>query len=308
MDESEPRIKWTYIGDRRFEEPFMSETLGRCREFEQNDRSRPRITSIEKMAVVAAGVKSLPLSAFIFHISRCGSTLLGQALVQMEENAVLSEPPILDQALRLHLSHKNFAGERQDTLIRDVVKLLASSRNPEERRLIIKTDCWHLLVLDKLTTLYPDVKRIFLYRNPDDVMLSHRKMRGTASVPGMVEEVLSGVGVNPEFPGDLDGYLAGMLGAMMSRMKTAYRPGKDLLLSYHEGNEALISRVLSFLGLEPSPGEMEKIHQRMKRHSKEPSSVFDVQTDRKGPAGAKSYPEIGELFGELNRLNETGKH
>ena len=50
--------------------------------------SQQQRTSIEALSELPPGV---PIAGFIFHMSRCGSTLLSQALAAFESNIVVSE-------------------------------------------------------------------------------------------------------------------------------------------------------------------------------------------------------------------------
>lgn len=87
-----PRVEWRCAAGRRFTEPFFEDTVRRL---------PAHVTSIDE-AVAWAGVHgSLAPRGFVFHGSRCGSTLLSQMLAALPENRVISEPPALDEILRL---------------------------------------------------------------------------------------------------------------------------------------------------------------------------------------------------------------
>src|SRR5258708_37436366 len=72
-----PEIDWCLAGGERFLEPFFGDTLRRlvARPFNKVFRRR---TSIEALEVWADRRPGLVPSGFIFHMSRCGSTLAAQ--------------------------------------------------------------------------------------------------------------------------------------------------------------------------------------------------------------------------------------
>src|SRR5690606_34626620 len=117
-------------------------------------------------------------TAFIFHVSRCGSTLLSQLLDLDEANIVLSEVPLLDQLLRLPETFPGISRAQQETALQATIRLLGQKRTGHEKQLFIKLDSWHVFFAATLRKQYPSVPFILLYRAPDEVFESHRRHRG----------------------------------------------------------------------------------------------------------------------------------
>ena len=90
---------------------------------------------------------------------------------------VLSEVPVLDEWLRSSLAER-------DPLFAATLRLLGQRRFGNEHALFVKTDCWHIFFADRLRRLYPETPFILLYRSPEAVLVSHRKIRGTQMVQG----------------------------------------------------------------------------------------------------------------------------
>src|SRR6187551_105479 len=92
-------FRWIYVGQKRFEESFFSETILNCLSLPQN--TEMPYTTAETLIEKAKSVDGVEPSAFVFHVSRCGSTLLTQMLCIDERFVVLSEASLLDDVLRL---------------------------------------------------------------------------------------------------------------------------------------------------------------------------------------------------------------
>eukprot|EP00542_Grammatophora_oceanica_P006172 CAMPEP_0194065416 /NCGR_PEP_ID=MMETSP0009_2-20130614/85457_1 /TAXON_ID=210454 /ORGANISM="Grammatophora oceanica, Strain CCMP 410" /LENGTH=339 /DNA_ID=CAMNT_0038718257 /DNA_START=74 /DNA_END=1090 /DNA_ORIENTATION=+ len=107
-------------------------------------------------------VHSLKEAGFIYHESRSGSTLAANMITvaDPEANRVYSEP--------LPLSNAAMTGNEK--LVRDVMYMLGRSNNFNEKRVFYKMRS----TLTRHMSLMPqDVPWIFLYRKPEEVILSH---------------------------------------------------------------------------------------------------------------------------------------
>src|SRR5271170_255288 len=95
-------LDWCYTGQRRFTEPFFQDAIDRiCRDY------GVRLFRHQTTAAVArhwvAEHPGLAPSGFIFHMSRCGSTLVSRMLAALPQNRVLSEPAALHAVIRAAL-------------------------------------------------------------------------------------------------------------------------------------------------------------------------------------------------------------
>ena len=81
-------VDWFRPGALRPVDPFFHDTLARAFRSPFN-LALWRRTPIEALAALPRG---LAPSGFVFHMSRCGSTLCAQALARDPSNIVLSEP------------------------------------------------------------------------------------------------------------------------------------------------------------------------------------------------------------------------
>ena len=63
----------------------------------------PRRTPVEVLTRWREERPGLAPTGFVFHLSRCGSTLVSQMLAALPQNVVLSEAGPINDALRAHL-------------------------------------------------------------------------------------------------------------------------------------------------------------------------------------------------------------
>ena len=127
-------------------------------------------------------------SGFVFHGSRCGSTLVSGMLASVPQFLVLSEPLPVDDLLRA-----NAAEADKVRWLRSLVSALGRRRHGDERAFVLKLDAWSALDLAIVRHAFPDVPWVFLFRRPVQVLASHFRQRGAHMVPGAIDPELFGL-------------------------------------------------------------------------------------------------------------------
>src|SRR5258708_39765886 len=109
------------------------------------------------MKAWADGLDEIEPAAIIFHISRCGSTLISQLLATSEENVVLAEVPFFDDLLRLPFKEPGISEAMINELFLCAVKYYGQNcAEPKgfvrgsQKRVFIKADRWHLFFYKQL--------------------------------------------------------------------------------------------------------------------------------------------------------------
>jgi hypothetical protein len=113
----------------------------------------------------------------VFHMSRCGSTLVAQMFAALPDSMVVSEPPPLDDVLQISL----LGGA--DTAIAALRAMSAAFGRRGGRPFVLKLDAWHALALPLFRRAFPDTPWVFLYRDPVEVLVSHMRQRGSQMLP-----------------------------------------------------------------------------------------------------------------------------
>jgi hypothetical protein len=215
------------------------------------------------------GIVQVPPSVFIFHVSRCGSTLASQLLAQDRTNIVLSEVPFFDSILR--------AGNSIPVdVLKDAIAFYSPVKN-YRKRLFIKTDSWHIFFYKQLRELYPHTPFILLYRRPDEVVRSQQKRRGMHAIPGLIEPALFGF-ENDVTQINQDVYLGEVLDKYFQAfLQVIEKDPLATLINYNEGPVAMVETIARITDTRISDDEMEKIKSRAMFHAKYPEQVFSEE-------------------------------
>jgi hypothetical protein len=253
-------VKWLDLGDRRMIDPFFDETIQICRCKQKERSSLQSLSSAEFLIEAGKGLDALTPGAFIFHVSRCGSTLLSQVFSQPEENIAIAEAPLLDEILQV--------GDA--SLFKSAVALMGQKRNFKETDYIIKLDSWHIHHYATLREWYPVTPFFFLYRRPDEVIASHAKRRGIHAVPGMLSHSLLKTDAPETFGGDFNRYTAQVLTQYFIQLQSIFglHHPKNLLFDYASGGKSMVAAFSEFTGV-----QMRDIT-RLDYHSKSTQEVF----------------------------------
>ena len=122
--------------------------------------------------------ESVPVSGFIFHMSRCGSTLLGNALASCHDHLSINQPGPLQEGFWAVLTDQWSAlpmranSERYVVVLRHLIRAILRRRRASYLRGFIKFRSWSVLFLNFIRTAFPEVPCLFLYRDPVEVLAS----------------------------------------------------------------------------------------------------------------------------------------
>ncbi len=296
--------QWLYLGNMAFTDPFYEETTSKCRSLETNLHSYKSYTTFEGIKDFSENIPYLEPTAFIFHVSRCGSTLLAQLLALDEQNIVISEAPILDEILR-NVAYKSTLKtvEEIDETIKSCIKLLGKKRSGNEENLFIKLDSWHIFYYQKLRQLYPNTPFIFSYRNPSEVVRSQIKLPGMHASPGIIQIDLFGLNFTESLKLSKPEYISKVLESYFNEyLKIIATEKKCIFVNYNKGLLENFNQIKAFLKLHFSEELTDKITERSKFHSKSPNEIF------RESAISTTIPEyqntVKDLYEKLNGLVE----
>ncbi len=174
------RVDWCWFGERKLVQPFFRDAVDEALRlpFNQAFRRETPLAVLSEWRTPAVAP-----TAFIYHASRCGSTLLSQMLAQLDDHIVISEPPALDSLLRSELE-----SEERRAALRGLLAAYGQRRHGDERALVIKLDAWNIGELALLRECFPETPWLFVYRDPLEIAVSHWRRAGMHMVPGMIGE------------------------------------------------------------------------------------------------------------------------
>lgn len=276
-DDNEYFCRWLDVADKSFDEPFFADTINICRGFSNNNKRLRCISALDVLPEWSPGMHAVEPTAIIFHVSRCGSTLLSQLLSLDPDHIVLSEVPFFDELLRLHYKTSSSDTQEHDKWLQSAIRFYGQKRHGGERHLFIKADCWHIFFYERLRKLYPDTPFVLLYRRPGEVLRSQQKRRGMQSVPGIVEPAIMGLELGEGHPAntDLDLYFSLVLEKILEAFCQVVQKDRNcLLVNYNEGMMPVLQKIGAFARVTLTEPVLEQMQERTRYHGKYPDQVF----------------------------------
>ena len=270
-DGTQMLLDWAHFGSAPFDEPFFESPLRRARQHPVSQLYH-WCTPLGLLADEAPAAAGPVLDGLVLHMSRCGSTLVAQALAAMPGHVVLSEPAPLDALLQFCVTRADIPLATRIALLRGMVAALAAPRTGPVRRRFLKADCWHTGALPLLRAAFPETPWIFLHRDPREVLISHERMPGAQTIPGPQSAML-GIDDPAALPG-LD-FTARVLAATCHKAADHAALGGGLFIDYAELPEAFATRILPHFGIVPDAVETDAIAAALVRDAKEPRKPFD---------------------------------
>jgi len=245
-------------------------------------------------------VRAMEPTGFVFHESRCGSTMIANSLAisNPSEHRVWSEsrPPI---EVILHCQDTvNYSDcDKQQTiqLLRDVIYMMGRTRDPNEKRLFFKIQSIGTQHMNILLEAFPNTPWVYLYRDPVHVMMSHldmpRKerancMRHKSDPHVSVKNILRRFGVN-QFDLSVEEYCAIHLASLDETAYNAYQNHPHgLLVNYNSLPNALIEEVFpNHFNIPITEVEKENILRQSTQYSKQKNpkkgTTFEGDNERK---------------------------
>jgi hypothetical protein len=299
------RVDWCWFGEQRLSRPFFRDDVEQALRLPFNQALR-RETGLDDLLAWQAISPGLAPSAFIFHASRCGSTLLAQMLAGLAPNIVLSEPPPLDRLLRAHYLAPE-AAAHQPRWVAALLSAYGQRRRGDEQRLLIKLDAWNLFEAPFLQALYPQVPRLFLYRDPLEIAVSQLRQPGLQRVPGLLGP--SGLERPDDPPLSPQEHTCRMIGRILQGGLQLCLQLGGVPVNYSELPDALWGRLAPLVGV--NAADLPRLQEVAAFDAKQPSLSFSADSQGKresADAALRAAIErwAGEPYARLERLRLRG--
>ena len=290
-----PVVDWVWIGDTPMDMPFFDDVLRAFRSRPINRLLRVRTS----LGVLSAGAPSDAASpaGLIFHMSRCGSTLLGRMLNSMPGNLVLSEPEPVDAVLRWGKEAGASDGDRL-AVLRAMVSALGRRVSGGSGRLFLKLDCWHAAALKTFREAFPATPWIYLFREPADVIDSHIALPAPHTIPPP-DEAVEGHSRETQ--------IAASITKTHRAILEQWQCGGGLAVDYKSLREGNMARILRHFGLTEDHASRTTCAEVAKFNAKFPDQPFSAQSRKAGapmprPIDAAVCADLATLHGQLLRL------
>lgn len=286
--DARPFVDWCRLGDVRFREPFFEQTIARCLRHPFNLAFRQE-TPIEALGERQAASPGMRPSGLVFHMSRCGSTLVAQMLAALPRCLMISEAPPLDQVLQAEASE-----EQRVEWLRWMMAALGRARHGEEM-FFVKFDAWHVLALPLIARAFPNTPWIFLYRDPVEVLVSQTRERGLQVIPSAMPPARFGLAEEPWLT-KLDEYAARVLGRISAAAWENRGQSRGRFVNFTELPEAVPELLRDWFRVSLSREEDERLRSVARFDAKRPGVFFQTDSAAKQRAASAELKRHAEEF------------
>jgi Aspartyl/Asparaginyl beta-hydroxylase len=267
--DSRPFAEWIFTGDLRLTEPFFADSLTAA-------LHNPFAAFFRREAPLedAAGIDALPLAGFLFHVSRCGSTLATQMFAALDRTVVVAEAPAIDHVIQARLDRPDLSTADHAQWLRWIVAALGQRRSGRETHYIVKLDSWHIHDLPLFRAAFPETPWIFLEREAAEVEASQERSPGMHGAPGAMDprilrmkfEEITSLSRQQWRQRVIEGYL--------QAAEPFRRNPAGLFLNYRDLPGAIWERAASHFGLQLSADERELMCVAAQFDSKNPGIPY----------------------------------
>ena len=292
-----PGLWWMDMSDVSLTEPFFQQTVERAK----TGRSE-RFTEFDVLLQLEKQLDSTPPTGFIFHSSRCGSTLVSNACRSITSSIVISEANAIDKLIARFITDAPEASVKESiysVFLRGVVHALGQRRTGSEQHLFVKFACCSFAQIERIRRIWPRVPWVFLYRDPVETIVSNL----TSVPPWLVDEdrrVLASItGASPAEVAEmkLEELCARTIGSLFS---IAHRAADDnsMLVNYNQLAVPVISSVLRFFKVSPTADEVSAIERGSRVYSKEAAATrtFVADSEAKNQRASDLIREMAETW------------
>jgi hypothetical protein len=287
-------------------EPFFQQTVERAR----RENRAERFTEFDVLLQLEKQLDSVEPTGFIFHSSRCGSTLVANACRAVSGSIVLPEANAIDKLIARFITDADNPVKESlySVFLRGVVHALSQRRSGTEQHLFIKFACCSFAQLERIQRIRPNVPWLFLYRDPVETIVSNMR-----DVPPWLSDndrrVLSSI-IGDASELSLEELCARTIGSLYS---TAYKlaNANSMLLNYKQLSVPVMASILNFFKVSLSSEELETIARTSKIYSKEASGTrtFVADEEAKQNFASNLIREMSERWaGEPYRLLEQKRN
>ena len=297
-----PGLWWMEMVDVSLSEPFFQQTVDRAKT--DGTKRAERFTEFDVLLQFEKELDSVPPTGFIFHSSRCGSTLVANACRAIDNSIVLSEANAIDKLIARFFTdaaNDSVKSSLYSVFIRGLVHALGQRRRGSEKHLFIKFACTSFAQLERINSIWPDVPWLFLYRDPIETIVSNVNDPPTWLTDDDWRVLASITGATPDEVAKMTiaERCARSIGSFYSHACDLAND-QSLLLNYNQLSVPVISDVLKFFKISPSSQELDAIARASGFYAKEISGTrpFVADADAKQKLASDLIRELAVRWSE----------
>lgn len=258
-------------------EPFFEQTLERELRQPFNALFRAQVP-LAQVAEQEQQNPSPPPAGLIFHMSRCGSTLLSRLLQFSPGCRMIAEPGAITMLLRQTAEHPLAV---RVLLLRGLVGMFGRVAAPDQPpRLFLKLDSWQTCDLALFRLAFPATPWIFVTRDPLEILVS--QINNPASAMLTRSEGAAQIGLDPSvaLTQSIEEFCARALGCYC-QIARQQLDSQGLVIDYAQLPGAAFELLPQWFGLEWTAQNQVHLRRLTRFHAKHPAEMFDDDSARK---------------------------
>jgi len=299
ITEGRPAIEWLDLKGVEFNEPFFHQTIMRV----EAGRTDLRVTTdYDALLQFEKICDSVAPTGFIFHSSRCGSTLVANACRSLNGSVVIAEAPVIDKIVSRFFTDAEPGSTKELLyllLLKAAVNVLGQQRT-EGQRFFVKFACTSTLQMNRVRRIWPDVPFVFLYRDPIEVIVSNLRSipewLNPESNPATAAAIV-GVSESEVCSLTQEEFCARAVGRFFAAARENVSE-RMCVLNYNQLTPDTLVATIKFLGIEPTPAEIDVIQRVSRLYSKDStqSQTFQPDTESKQASASETVRVLADKF------------
>jgi hypothetical protein len=176
-------VSWLRVGSRQLTEPFFRQSVAVAK-YGATDSDATK-TDLSAIISLARNRGLQTPAGLIFHVSRCGSTLIANALKHVSGTVVVSEAQPFEACLASRTHPHPTEAETQE-ILRSLATAFARYSPDGDKRLVIKFTSFNILQIGLVRACWPTAPCLVVVRSPVEVIVSNlldpggwMRLRGT---------------------------------------------------------------------------------------------------------------------------------
>ena len=288
-----PTIDWGDLGGTPLSEPFFDETVER---WAAGPAPRLIRTDLAPLRALDGGARDP--DALVFHMSRCGSTLVSRLLAALPGTRVIVEPKPLNTLLMAE--DAELGGADRGELLRLLVRALGRSPACGASFYALKTSSWNVAWLPLFRHAFPGTPMTFVRRAPGEVIASI-----LADPPGWLAlrsephraARLFRIAACELTDLDAPAFCARTLAAMMESAAAAAE--RMLIVDYRDLPDAVWSRIAPHIGLRLDESDISRMREEARFNAKSAERRLFAAADNAAREAARSAAALEPLYRAL---------
>ena len=278
----QPQVLWSRLGTPRFDDPFFTQTVTTALQ-SPLARLLQRTTSLDELVSASEREPAVEPAGFIFHVSRCGSTLVSQMFARLPRIISISEPqPLMAAADDPRLSQTD-----RQRAFRALIRLYARKVNGSEIGAVFKFGLRELFAWRAIAKMFPHVPRLVLHRDPVEVLVSNLAQAAEATLPGNLSPELLGAPPQPILTHE--DYSAFVLSRIYAHAAEAAREPGTLTVDYTDLPAVVKSRIAPHFGIALDDTDRAAMRAATRLYAKDADRTVEFIPDSAGKqAGASA--------------------